>query len=58
MAQRASHHCEYCHAPEVFFNIPFEVDHIIPTSKSGAEVIHRNSRGVRWITQLITPKKP
>jgi hypothetical protein len=27
---RAGHRCEYCHAPELVFNVPFEVEHIIP----------------------------
>jgi 5-methylcytosine-specific restriction endonuclease McrA len=37
VAQRAGHRCEYCHAPEVIFNFPFEVEHIIPTSRQGAD---------------------
>lgn len=36
VAQRASHRCEYCKAPEVVFNFPFEVEHIIPLSRQGA----------------------
>jgi 5-methylcytosine-specific restriction endonuclease McrA len=32
VAERASHRCEYCHAPEAIFNVPFEVEHIVPTS--------------------------
>jgi HNH endonuclease len=35
VAQRARHRCEYCHAPEVIFNFPFEVEHVIPTSQQG-----------------------
>ncbi|MBE9205131.1 HNH endonuclease [Nostoc sp. LEGE 06077] len=35
-AQRANHRCEYCKAPEVVFNFPFEVEHIIPLSRQGA----------------------
>ncbi len=38
VSERAAHRCEYCHAPELIFNVPFEVDHIIPTSKDGADV--------------------
>lgn len=30
IAERANHRCEYCHAPELVFNFPFEVEHIIP----------------------------
>ncbi|MDD1414047.1 hypothetical protein MEN41_05055 [Dolichospermum sp. ST_con] len=30
VADRAFHRCEYCHAPELVFNFPFEVEHIIP----------------------------
>ncbi len=37
VAQRAKHQCEYCHAPEVIFNVAFEVDHIIPLAKSGSD---------------------
>ncbi|HEY9655455.1 MAG TPA: HNH endonuclease signature motif containing protein [Crinalium sp.] len=35
IAQRAGHRCEYCKAPEVVFNFPFEVEHIIPLSRQG-----------------------
>jgi len=28
VADRAAHRCEYCHAPELVFNFPFEVEHI------------------------------
>lgn len=33
VAARAEHRCEYCHAPEIVFHFPFEVEHVIPTSK-------------------------
>lgn len=36
IAERANHRCEYCKAPEVVFNFPFEVEHIIPLSRQGA----------------------
>lgn len=36
IAQRASHRCEDCKAPEVVFNFPFEVEHIIPLSRQGS----------------------
>lgn len=36
IAQRASHRCEYCKAPEVVFNFPFEVEHIVPISRQGS----------------------
>ncbi|MBW4614621.1 MAG: HNH endonuclease [Desmonostoc vinosum HA7617-LM4] len=36
IAGRAKHRCEYCQAPEVVFNFPFEVEHIIPISRQGA----------------------
>jgi hypothetical protein len=32
VAARAGHLCEYCRAPELIFNFPFEVEHIIPSS--------------------------
>ena len=35
VAERAGHRCEYCHAPEAIFNVPFEVDHIMPLAKGG-----------------------
>ncbi|HWG47892.1 MAG TPA: HNH endonuclease signature motif containing protein [Gemmataceae bacterium] len=37
VARRAAHRCEYCHAPEAIFNFPFEVEHILPTSRDGAD---------------------
>jgi hypothetical protein len=37
VALRAGHRCEYCHAPEVIFNFPFEVEHIIPVSQAGTD---------------------
>jgi HNH endonuclease len=37
VAQRANHRCEYCHAPELVFNFPFEVEHIIPLSRQGTD---------------------
>lgn len=38
VADRAIHRCEYCHAPELVFNFPFEVEHIVPISRGGANV--------------------
>jgi hypothetical protein len=35
VSARALHVCEYCHAPEAVFNLPFEVEHIIPQSLGG-----------------------
>jgi hypothetical protein len=35
IAERANHRCEYCHAPELVFNFPFEVEHIIPLFRQG-----------------------
>lgn len=37
IAQRANHRCEYCHAPEVVFNLPFEIEHIFPVSLGGTD---------------------
>ena len=34
---RAEHRCEYCHAPEAIFNFPFEVKHIVPPDRDGAQ---------------------
>ena len=36
IAERANHRCEYCQAPELIFNFPFEVEHIIPLSRQGS----------------------
>lgn len=37
VASRATHRCEYCHAPEIVFNFPFEVEHIVPLARGGAD---------------------
>jgi hypothetical protein len=37
IAQRANHRCEYCKAPEVVFNFPLEVEHIVPLSRQGSD---------------------
>lgn len=37
VARRANHRCEYCGAPEAIFNFPFEVEHIRPISRGGAD---------------------
>jgi hypothetical protein len=37
VASRAMHRCEYCGAPEVVFNFPFEVEQILPTTLDGAD---------------------
>jgi hypothetical protein len=37
VAERAGHRCEYCHAPEVIFNFPFEVEHVVPVVHGGVE---------------------
>lgn len=37
VAARARHRCEYCHAPEAVFNFPFEVEHIVPLVRDGAD---------------------
>jgi hypothetical protein len=34
-AARAAHRCEYCRAPEVAFNFPFEVEHVTPAGLGG-----------------------
>ncbi|WP_414579379.1 HNH endonuclease [Anabaena sp. CCY 9402-a] len=37
VADQANHRCEYCHAPELIFNLAFEVEHIIPLSRQGTD---------------------
>lgn len=63
VAERASHRCEYCHAPEVIFNVPFEVDHIIPLSKNGEDDLSNLALSCRscnlWksnITHAVDPE--
>jgi hypothetical protein len=36
VAARAGHRCEYCGAPEVIFNMAFEVEHVIPLIRGGS----------------------
>ncbi len=36
-ALRAEHRCEYCRAPEAVFNFSFEVEHVGPSSRGGAD---------------------
>jgi hypothetical protein len=36
-AARAAHRCEYCRAPEVAFNFPFEVEHVTPPGLGGSD---------------------
>jgi hypothetical protein len=35
VALRAGHRCEYCHAPQAVFNLPLEVEHIVPVCQGG-----------------------
>jgi hypothetical protein len=37
VAARALYRCEYCHAPEILFNFPFEVEHILPHARGGTD---------------------
>ena len=37
VSHRAAYRCEYCHAPEVIFNFPFEVEHVLPTCLEGTD---------------------
>src|SRR5215204_1320167 len=37
VAGRAGHRCEYCRAPEAVFNFAFEVEHVLPRSRGGAD---------------------
>jgi hypothetical protein len=37
VARRALHRCEYCHAPELVFNLRFEVEHVIPVAQGGED---------------------
>jgi len=42
VALRAGHRCEYCHAPESVFNLPLEVEHVVPVARGG------NDTAVNW----------
>lgn len=33
--QRAAHRCEYCHFPEGFADVPFQIDHIVARKHGG-----------------------
>jgi hypothetical protein len=37
VSERANHRCEYCRPPELIFNFPFEVEHIIPLCQGGTD---------------------
>ena len=37
VAARARYRCEYCLAPEAVFNSRFEVEHIVPLARGGAD---------------------
>jgi 5-methylcytosine-specific restriction endonuclease McrA len=39
VSARARHSCEYCRAPEIVFNLPFEVEHIIPLARGGETAV-------------------
>lgn len=39
VSARALNRCEYCRAPEIVFNMPFEIDHIIPQARGGTNVM-------------------
>ena len=35
VSSRARHVCEYCRAPEIVFNLAFEIEHITPQARGG-----------------------
>jgi hypothetical protein len=39
VSRRAGGRCEYCRAPETIANCEFEVDHILPVSRGGPDVL-------------------
>ena len=39
IAERAAYRCEYGHAPEIVFNFPFEVEHVLPQARGGADTL-------------------
>jgi hypothetical protein len=44
VARRAQHRCEYCHAPEVVFGYPLEVEHIVPRVAGGGSDAGKHAR--------------
>ena len=40
VAERANLLCEYCKAPEAYFNQEFEVDHIVSRARNGCDHLH------------------
>jgi len=62
VAERAAHRCEYCRAPEVIFNVPFEVDHIVPLSKGGEDDPTNLALACRacnlWKSDVVTAVDP
>lgn len=46
-SHRAAHCCEYCHAPEVVFNFPFEVEHVIPIYHKGTDDLSNQALACR-----------
>ena len=47
VAVRAFHRCEYCGAPEVVFNFPFEVEHIVPPVHGGTNELENTALACR-----------
>jgi len=39
IAERAAYRCEYCHAPEIVFNFPFEVEHVLPQARGRMDTL-------------------
>jgi 5-methylcytosine-specific restriction endonuclease McrA len=35
--ERAEHRCEYCHFPEAFAEVPFQIDHIVAQQHGGID---------------------
>jgi hypothetical protein len=62
VAERANHRCEYCHAPEIVFNVPFEVDHIIPPGRGGSDELSNLALSCRacnlWKSDVVTAVDP
>ncbi|HEX9973601.1 MAG TPA: HNH endonuclease signature motif containing protein [bacterium] len=47
VALRAGHRCEYCRAPEVVFNFPFEVEHVLPVYRGGTDTENNRALACR-----------
>ena len=56
VALRAGHRCEYCYAPEAVFNLPLEVEHIVPLAPVVARTLRPTGRWPAVRAIFIRPR--